>query len=77
MVNENTNNSNIFGYFISNLWNCRTRNLNRSNGEFWFVADNAFIHKTKEIRNLIDCNGLHMPAIPPYLPSLNPVETVI
>ena len=77
MANENTNNSKIFGYFISNVWNYRTRNLNRSNGDLWFVADNASIHKTKEIRNLIDCNELHMLTIPPYWPSLNPVETVI
>ena len=34
-------------------------------------------HKTKEIRNLIDCNELHMLTILPYWPSLNGVETVI
>ena len=77
MANEKTNNSEIFWYFLRNVWNYRTRNIDDSSNSFWFVVDNASIHKTAKVKDLWSKNWLRILTIPSYWPSLNPIETVI
>ena len=77
MANCKTNNSEIFWYFLRNVWNCRSNNFDSPVSSFCFVMDNASIHKTKNVKELWEENGLSIITIPSYWPSLNPIETVI
>ena len=64
MANKNTNNSEIFWYFLRNVWNYRTRNIGDSVNNFWIVVDNSSIHKTTKEKDLWSENGLLILTIP-------------
>ena len=39
------------------------------------IMDNASIHKSKKVRDLIEQAGCKLIYLPPYSPDLNPIET--
>jgi len=39
------------------------------------IMDNASIHKSQKVRNLIEAAGCRLIYLPPYSPDLNPIET--
>ena len=41
-----------------------------------FVLDNASIHKSENLKNVIELNGYTLQFLPPYSPQLNPIEEV-
>ena len=77
MANSGSNDSHTFLHFLWDIWKHRVKYVESSNKKFWIVCDNASIHKTSIIKDLIMQNELHMLTIPPYCPSLNPIETII
>ena len=77
MANSCSNDSHTFLHFLWNIWKHRVKYVESSNKKFWIVCDNASIHKTSIIKDLIMQNELHMLTIPPYCPSLNSIETII
>ena len=44
------------------------------NEKFIFIADNASIHKVRNIRELVEAVGFILLFLPPYSPFLNPIE---
>ena len=59
----------LFIKFIDRL--CHTLGSSKS---FMLIYDNAPIHKTPELENLINSYGHTMKRLPPYSPFLNPIE---
>ena len=39
------------------------------------IMDNASIHKSQKVRDLIEAAGCRLIYLPPYSPDLNPIET--
>ena len=74
---EGTGTSQIFIHFLNNVLNKRKKlNLDKTR-PLVIVLDNASIHKTKEAIKFIIDSKIPMITIPPYEPSLNPVEKLI
>ena len=69
-LHENSINSDIFYEFIKNIID----NLNE-NG-YYFLFDNAPIHKSKKIKSLITESGNFIIDLPSYSPNNNPIENV-
>ena len=76
MANSGSNDSHTFLHFLWNIWKHRVKYVESSNKNFLIVCDNASIHKTSIIKDLIMKNELYMLTIPSYCPSLSPIETV-
>ena len=68
MANSGSNDSHSFLHFLWNIWKHIVKYVESSNKKFWIVCDNASIHKTSIIKDLIMQNELHMLTIPPYCP---------
>lgn len=68
-----TANSTIFCDFLSELF----RKLDDENiAHAWLVLDNARIHKTQEVHDLVAQTSHQLTFLPPYSPMLNPIEQV-
>ena len=44
---------------------------------FFIIQDNSNIHKTREVSKFVSDSKIRVLTIPPYEPSLNPVEKFI
>ena len=44
-------------------------------GQVVIIMDNASIHKSQKVRDLIENAGCKLIYLPPYSPELNPIET--
>ena len=74
---EETGTSQKFIYFLHNVLKERKKvNLDETR-PLEIVLDNASIHKTKDAIKVITDSNIPMITIPPYEPSLNPVENFI
>lgn len=72
-VNEIAYNSESFKGFI----NCLIGNLRRQGMcSGIIIMDNASIHKSIDLRNLVNENGFELVFLPAYSPQLNPIEEV-
>jgi transposase len=65
---EGTCNSGLFAFWLETMLipQLKKRQI--------VIMDNASIHKSKEIREIIEKAGCHLVFQPPYSPDLNPVE---
>ena len=72
-----TINSEKFIYYLVNLTNEINSLKNYDIWKFIFIADNATIHKFKEVSKFLEKNILSLLTICPNSPWLNPVESYI
>ena len=77
MANSSSNTSDVFLYFLNELWKEIYGESNQNNETYWPIMDNEYIHKTNEIRNFFINKCFHAVTIPPYNPLLNAAEIVI
>ena len=77
MANSSSNTSDVFLYFLNQLWKEIYGESNQNNETYWLIMDNASIHKTNEVRNFFINKCLHAVTIPPNNPALNAAENVI
>ena len=77
MANSNSNDSNVFLHFLSNLCKTMEKEFIWNNNSYWIVMDNASIHKTSQIQKFLKNNGIYAITIPPYNPVLNVAELAI
>ena len=74
---DGTINSKIFIHYLEKLV-CNINDIkNQNNHKFIFIADNAAIHKSREVQRFLEHNSLSILSICPYSPWLNPVESYI
>jgi transposase len=45
-----------------------------ANTDKWLILDNAPVHKSKEVRKLLEENNVNYLYLPPYSPEYNPIE---
>ena len=64
MASENKNNSEIFWYFLRNVWNCRTRNIEDSSNSFFCCCWQCFDSQNAKVKDLWSKNGLRILTIP-------------
>ena len=74
---EGTGNSKKFIHFLSKVLNERKKLSYQEANKFVLIMDNASIHKTLEVSTFIIDSKVRTVTIPPYEPSLNPVEKFI
>ena len=73
IISHSSVNSNIFSAFLQRLFiKLAEINLN----SVWLIMDNASIHHTEEVRNLIEQTSRTLIFLPPYSPMMNPIEEV-
>ena len=77
MANKNPNDSFVFRHFLSEVWEARSQYFHHIDSRFWWIIDNASIHKSDIIKEYTKKNKLSLIAIPAYSPSLNAVESII
>lgn len=66
---EGTINSDVFCRFIEDLL------LKIPSGSY-LVLDNARIHQTEELKEIVERSGCKLVFLPPYSPDLSPIENV-
>ena len=74
---EGTGNSKKFIHFLSKVLKERKKLSSQEISKFVIIMDNASIHKTHEVSKFILDSKIRAVTIPPYEPSLNPVEKFI
>ena len=77
MGTEKTGTSQKFIHFLHHVLKERTKLISDEVKRLVIVLDNSSIHKTKEAVKFIVYSKIPMITIPPYEPSLNPVEKFI
>ena len=77
MGTEKTGTSQKFIHFLHHVLKERTKLISDEVKRLVIVLDNSSIHKTKEAVKFIVDSKIPIIAIPPYEPSLNPVEKFI
>lgn len=76
MIAEGTINGERFEHFVEDYLLPMLLPYNGSNPFSVVVMDNASIHHTQPVVDLIESIGAHLVFLPPYSPDLNPVELV-
>ncbi|KAK6011386.1 hypothetical protein OSTOST_23534 [Ostertagia ostertagi] len=74
IINDGTCNSPKFCAFIEELL-AEIHDREEMNGA-WLIMDNAKIHKTEEVRRLLDDTPYQLKFLSPYSYMLNPAENV-
>jgi transposase len=74
VITHSTVTSTIFCDFLGRLFQKLENECNLD--EVWLILDNASIHKTLEVRQLVDQTRHKLIFLPPYSPMLNPIEEV-
>ena len=74
---EGTGNSQKFIHFLSKVLKERMKLSLEEERNLVIVLDNSSIHKTLEVSKFVVGSNIRMLTIPPYEPSLNPVEKFI
>ena len=69
--------SSKFWIFLKELIRSRTNFFGISSSKFWIICDNATIHTSDEVAEVLDKMKISMVTINPYSPSLNPWEILI
>ena len=77
MGTEKTGTLQKFIHFLHHVLKERTKLISDEVKRLVIVLDNSSIHKTKEAVKFIVDSKIQMITIPPYEPSLNPVEKLI
>lgn len=73
IISNSNVNSNIFCEFLRNLFvKLEEYDIEAS----WLILDNASIHKTLEVANLVGETRHTLVFLPPYSPMMNPIEEV-
>lgn len=73
VINYSTVTSNIFCGFLRGLFQ-KIRDSHLEN--VWIILDNASIHKTRQVREIVDQERHSLIFLPPYSPMMNPIEEV-
>ena len=70
------NNSETFGNFLNKLLLWVKLDLERELSNWIIIIDNSRIHKTRDVLDTFKRSGSNVSFIPPYTPSLAPIELV-
>ena len=73
VIQQTNVNASIFCEFLIKLFEELAKN---EIGNAWLILDNASIHKTQQVRDLVAEKGFHLMFLPPYSPMVNPIEEV-
>ena len=66
-----------FIHFLRKVLKQRMKTISLEMRRFFIILDNASIHKTREVLKFVSDSKIRVLTIPPYEPSLNPVEKFI
>ena len=77
MGTEGTGTAQKFIHFLRKVLQERMKLVSLEMKRFFIILDNASIHKTHEVSKFVSDSKIRMLTIPPYEPSLNPVEKFI
>ena len=77
MGTEGTGTSQKFTHFLAEVLKERKKSNSNETKKLVIILDNASIHKTEMVLKFVNDSKIRLITIPPYEPSLNPVEKFI
>ena len=77
METKGTGTAQKFIHFLRKVLKQMMKTISLKMRKFFIILDNASIHKAREVSKFVSNLKIRMLTIPPYEPSLNPIEKFI